>query len=75
MDTQCDWRPIGTAPNDDKAVLLFSPSWDILLVGVRYDGVDAWQQPNGDLIKMPLYWMPLPNLPDKVEDDFQPKAG
>ena len=63
MTLQYEWMPIHTAPQDEAAVLLFDPAWDIFHVGIRYAGIAAWQQPSGDLLRTPTHWMPLPPPP------------
>jgi len=68
------WQPIDTAPRDGTAVLLFHPAWDMLQVGVHYDGITDWQNPCGDLLRTPTHWMKLPPPPYKRQEDLQPAA-
>jgi hypothetical protein len=58
-----EWQPIEIAPIDGTAVLLFHPAWDMVQVGIRYDGTGVWQSQCGDLLPTPTHWMPLPPLP------------
>jgi hypothetical protein len=58
------WQPIASAPANGTAVLLFHPNWDIPRVGLRYGKTGKWQQPDGDLMRTPAYWMKLPDPPE-----------
>jgi hypothetical protein len=68
MTQNSDWQPIETAPTDGTPVLLFHPAWDTLEIGIHYGCHPEWQQPNGDLLRMPTHWMVLPLPPPHGED-------
>ena len=72
MRARCEWQPIDTAPQDGTPVLLFHPAWDVPRIGIRYDETSSWQQPCGDLLRMPTHWMRLPPLPRDSQADRQP---
>src|SRR5215212_4357900 len=55
MTQQCSWAPISTAPEDGTPVLVFHSDWEVMQVGIYYEETNTWQQPNGDLLKTPLY--------------------
>ncbi|GEP07923.1 hypothetical protein MOX02_59610 [Methylobacterium oxalidis] len=63
MPSCYEWQPIQTAPRDGTAVLVFHAAWDVLQVAICYGEVGRWQQPSGDLLQTPMYWMALPPLP------------
>lgn len=63
MPPRCEWQPIETAPRDGTAVLVFHADWDLLQVGLYYGESHTWQQPSGDLLRTPMYWMSLPSPP------------
>ena len=69
MQFESDWQTIETAPQDGTAILVFHPAWDTCQVGMRYEETRVWQQPNGDVLKLPTHWMPLPTLPPSLGQD------
>ena len=75
MSTACAWQPIATAPRNGTAVLLFHPAWDMLQVGIHYEGSIGWQAPCGDLLRTPMYWMLLPPAPPEPPRVVEPAAG
>ncbi|ACA17771.1 hypothetical protein M446_3381 [Methylobacterium sp. 4-46] len=63
MSSCCEWQPISTAPRDGRPLLVFHTAWDLMQVGVCYGETQPWQQPSGDLLQTPMYWMALPRPP------------
>lgn len=62
------WRPIETAPKDDKEILLWlRPPYDEAKILYWSDHEDAWVDdgPDGSIYGklMPSHWMPLPEAP------------
>jgi Protein of unknown function (DUF551) len=62
-----EWRPIETAPNEGRMVLLFAivdsatGNWS-MRIGSRWRGGDQWNGWGNSWIE-PTHWMPLPTIP------------
>ena len=75
MMASCKWQEIQTAPRDGTAVLLFRAEWDMLQVGVQYEGTGIWQNSCGDVLREPTHWMMLPAPPRKPGALYTPSEG
>ena len=67
-------QPIETAPRDGSRILLARESGyaDGYWLASAYNGNGAWIWPY--VHKVPLYWMPLPELPSNAEVSGRPSG-
>lgn len=67
--TNDDWRPIETAPGDQRAILCFNQVMGVFIAR-KWDEHDYtcidWNGVSGKWYPKPTHWMPLPEPPEEA---------
>ncbi len=61
-----NWEPIETAPKLNGPLLMWEPSFKCVVIAYWDSRNMRWECYEGDTVKDPTHWMPLPEEPADV---------